>query len=223
MQAMCMWRGKNLGSKTPPGMVISVLTDNGESKYLPGRFCLASPPLGTGMSLPCSPALDNWRSGQGPDFLGTGWIFNNKIRIHHKTCQLMPYFGGFGSCLRWRRESWTKSNPSLYLLSWKPGCQAELHREAAASALSPASWSIPPTPHFQTPLPSTSRHQMAPSLCLSPSRKFEPLPVPVRGSKPQPLLYRDRHPGSISDLSRLCSFSAGHSHPSLPPSLHPSI
>lgn len=51
----------------------------------------------------------------------------------------------------------------------------------------PSSLCIPPTPHFpdtRHPLPSTSRHQMAPSLCLSPPDHWGPSLCLQEVSKP---------------------------------------
>lgn len=76
--------------------------------------------------------------------------------------------------------------------------------EARAPASPPLSLPlVPPPPHFpdtrHSPS-STSRRQMAPSLCLSPSRRLGPLPTQVRGSKPQALPGLALRPRSSQDL-----------------------
>lgn len=123
-------------------------------------------------------------------FLKTGRIFIRKQRfiinpaVFHlvRTGSLLPAPG----C----RNAWIKSITVHICCLENKVVSLTVGGISAAAVLYPSSLCIPPTPHFpdtRHPLPSTSRHQMAPSLCLSPPDHWGPslcLPLPGGASHP---------------------------------------
>lgn len=140
------------------------------------------------------PALDTGEPGG--DWLRGDWLDpQDKIMTRLKTCQghltsecLLPVTGG---------KNLDESHHILRLLSEEQGHGAEPPEKLQPlPLLAPFRPTHSPLPRHHT-APSPSRHQMAPSLCLSPSRQFGPLPVPVRGSKPGLRQDRTRHPVAL--------------------------
>lgn len=110
-------------------------------------------------------------------FLKTGRIFIRKQRfiINPVAFHLVPT----GSLLPAPgcRNAWIKSITVHICCLENKVVSLTVGGISAAAVLCPSSLCIPPTPHFpdtRHPLPSTSRHQMAPSLCLSPPDHWGP-------------------------------------------------